>query len=76
MVAAFTTAAVINFSMARPEEGASPLDYMPSHRAYKSAAAEQTEEELERESDWNIRVMQRAGEIRAAAKAREKTGNG
>jgi hypothetical protein len=48
MTAAFTTAAVINFSMGRPEEPVSPLDYMPSRRV---TTKRETENKLQAEHD-------------------------
>lgn len=75
LVQAWTTAAVINHSMLRPEDAVSPLDYMPHHRLAKPVR-EQSEEELEAESNFNLCVLQESARQRAANAAREKTANG
>jgi hypothetical protein len=56
--------------MLRPEEPAQALDYMPHHRDSKPAH-EPTEEELEAEHDYNLRVLQLAAEMKAAATKRK-----
>lgn len=61
--------------MAHPEEPVSALDYMPHHRESKPVH-EPTEEELEAEHDYNVRVLQCAAEMKAAAAAREKRSDG
>lgn len=70
LVGAYTTAAVKNHSMNPPEDGANPLDFMPSHRASKLAQAkpELSEEELERLSDFNVRVAELAIKLKEQAR--------
>lgn len=75
MCSAFTTAAVINYSMGRPEKGVSALDYMPSHQSHE-VKPELTEEDLEEQSDYNIAVMAMAIKMRAEAAARQAKENG
>lgn len=75
MVAAFTTAAVINHSELRPEDPVSPLDYMLNHRSHKSRAPEPTEEDEERDaemSEYNTRVLIMAARMKAQAKAKQQ----
>jgi hypothetical protein len=60
MIGAYITTAVKNFSMCPPEEPAAMTDYMPSHRAASTRAPELSEEDLQRQSDWNIRVAELA----------------
>jgi hypothetical protein len=72
LVAGWTTAAVINHSMAPPEEPALPLDFMPHHKM-SMPKREQTEEELQEEHDFNLRALEMGARMKAAAKDREKT---
>lgn len=49
MIQAFSTAAIINFSLARPEEPVAPKDFMPNFqlpKAKESEAATVTSEEM------------------------------
>lgn len=64
MVAAFTTAAVINHSMARPEKGVIPLDFMPNHK-HRVEHTPQTDEQLQEMSDFNLRVLIEATKLKA-----------
>ena len=70
MCSAFTTAAVVNYSLARPEDGVSPLDYMPSHKQHIAPKPELTEEQLDEQSDFNIAVLAMAIKMRADAAAK------
>ena len=64
MVAAYTTAAVINYGVCRPEEPVKALDYMPNYRKPEIAEPEKTQEQLEAESDYNVRVLELAAQMR------------
>jgi hypothetical protein len=64
MCAAFTTAAVINHSMNPPEKAATPLDFMPNHRA-REREPELTDEELEERSDYQVRLLNMAAKLKA-----------
>lgn len=63
MVGAFTTAAVINYSVNGPEKYISPIRFMPN--SIVEQAPELTEEELENESNYNLKVLQMAAELKA-----------
>ena len=69
MVCAFTTAAVVNHSMCPPKEAVAPLRYMPN--AQPAPVRAQTEEELEAESAYNLKVLQLAAQMKAAAAKRQ-----
>ena len=65
MVAAYTTAAVINYGFCRPEEPVSVMDYMPNYRKPEATAEpEKTPEQLQAESDYNVRVLELAAQMR------------
>ena len=66
MIQAYTTAAIINYSLAAPDDPAQPIQFMPHYR--KSAPAEAvpanpiTQDEL---TDWQTRVANLAAEMKA-----------
>jgi hypothetical protein len=63
MIQAYTTSAVINFSMGAPDEVVQPMRYMPSYRAAQPAVSRPlfTEDEV---IDWETRVAQLAAELK------------
>lgn len=66
MIQAYTTAAVINYSLAAPEQGVKPTDFMPHYRrpeadAKTASAPKFTADELQ---DWQTRVMNLAAELK------------
>lgn len=75
LIGAYTTAAVINHSMFRPEEPVSARDFMPScmETAGSVPDEELSEEELERQSAFNLEVLIVAERMRRQAAEREKT---
>jgi len=64
MVGGNTTAAVINYSMMRPEKGVSPLDFMPNHRSRVERTL-MSEEDEQAMSDFNLRVLIQAAKLKA-----------
>lgn len=73
LIAGYTTAAVINHAMHPPEEPVSAKDFMPSacDESGKVPEAELSEEELERQSAFNLEVLIAAEKMRARAAARQ-----
>jgi len=67
MCHAYTTAAVINYSMLRPEKGVSTLDFMPNHQQ-RVERTPQTEEQMQALSDFNLRVLIEATKQKAQQK--------
>lgn len=65
MVQAYTTAAVINYSLAAPEDPAKPTQFMPHYRKPEPNEAAPvspiTEDEL---LDWQTRVANLAAELK------------
>jgi hypothetical protein len=66
MIQAYTTAAIINYSLAAPDDPAQPIQFMPH---YKKPAPDEavpanpiTEDEL---TDWQTRVANLAAELKA-----------
>jgi hypothetical protein len=68
MVQAFTTAAIINFSMGAPSKPVRPLEFMPHFR--KPTRAVETETTQGRShtkdeiQDWNLRIANLAAELK------------
>jgi len=67
MCHAYTTAAVINYSMMRPEKGVSPLDFMPNHRQ-RVERHPPTDEQQQALSDYNLRVLIEATKLKKHAR--------
>jgi hypothetical protein len=66
MIQAYTTSAVINYSLGAPEEPILPISFMPNYRAPKTQIANKpthklTEDEL---TDWQSRVANLAAELK------------
>lgn len=65
MIQAYTTAAIINYSLGAPETPAQPVDFIPHYQRPASEASTKpvklTEGELQ---DWNTRVMNLAAELK------------
>lgn len=76
LLAAYTTAAVINYSMGRPEEGVSALDFMPSHHASTANKTEPTESQQEEESAFNLAVLEKAVQLKAEAAKKASDSHG
>jgi len=62
---AYTTAAVVNFSIGAPETPVQPSDFMPHYKPPVETEAPQgrkfTEDEIQ---DWNIQIMNLAAEMK------------
>jgi hypothetical protein len=74
LLAAYTTAAVINFSMHAPDEPVCPRDFMPSaaEDGGKLPDDQLSEEELERQTSFNLEVLIQATKMRRQAAERAK----
>ena len=65
MVGAFTTAAIINHSMMRPEKAVSAAEFMPNHRGYKRRPSELSEEQRQTLNDFHVRAAVMAARMKA-----------
>lgn len=68
MVAAHTTAAVLNWRFWRNrEEPAKVTDFMPNYRKPEIAAPDKSPEQMQAESDFNVRIAELAEQMRVGA---------
>ncbi len=64
MIQAYTTAAIINYSMGAPESPAQPLLFMPSYREATGTEPAKPKMTADDVIDWQARVAQLAAELK------------